>query len=151
MQKLGHLWENTLKNKTERVKEMNEIIEKARELGQMIADSDEIKALKGAEELQLSDPAAQELMMEYAKVREAAAQKAQDPNITKEDFEGIQKEMEEAFNKLMTNDNIKRYVEANNAFKLLIDQVNAIIGFYVKGEEQQGSCSGNCSSCGGCN
>ena len=62
-----------------------------------------------------------------------------------------QKDMEEAFRKLMTNENIKRYVDANNAFKTLIDQVNAIIAFYVKGEEQQGGCSGNCSSCGGCN
>ena len=129
---------------------MNEIIEKARELGQMIAESDEIKALRGAEELQLADPEAQELMMEYANVREAAAAKAQDPNMTKEGFEEIQKEMELAFHKLMTNGNIKRYIEANNAFKALIDQVNAIIAFYVKGEEQQGSCSGNCSSCGGC-
>jgi len=130
---------------------MNEIIEKARELGQMLADSDEIKALKGAEELQLADPKAQELMMEYANVREAAATKAQDPEMTKEGFEEIQKEMELAFQKLMTNDNIKRYIEANNAFKTLIDQVNAIIAYYVKGEEQQGGCSGNCSSCGGCN
>ena len=129
---------------------MNDIIEKARELGQMIADSDEIKALKGAEELQLADPAAQEDMMEYANVREKAAAKAQDPNMTKEGFEEIQKDMEEAFRKLMTHENIKRYVDANNAFKTLIDQVNAIIAFYVKGEEQQGGCSGNCSSCGGC-
>ncbi len=129
---------------------MNDIIEKARELGQMIADSDEIKALKGAEELQLADPAAQELMMEYANAREQAAKKAQDPNTTKESFEQIQNDMEKAFQKLMTNDNIKRYVEANNAFKMLIDQVNAIIAYYVKGEEQQGGCSGNCTSCQGC-
>lgn len=130
---------------------MNEIIEKARELGKMLADSDEFKALKGAEELQLSDPKATELMMEYAKAREEAAQKAQDPNMTKEGFEEIQKEMEMAFQKLMTNENIKRYIEANRTFKTLIDQVNAIISYYVKGEESQGSCSGNCSSCGGCN
>ena len=77
MQKPGHLWGNMWKNKTERVNKMNDIIEKARELGQMIAESDEIKALRGAEELQLSDPAAQELMMEYANTREAAAAKAQ--------------------------------------------------------------------------
>jgi len=130
---------------------MNDIIEKARELGQMLAESDELKALKGAEELQLADPKAQELMMEYANAREAAAQKAQNADITKEDFEQIQKEMEAAFSKLMTNENIKRYIEANNTFKNLINQVNAIIAYYVKGEEQQGSCTGNCSTCGGCN
>ncbi len=130
---------------------MNPIIEKARELGMMLAESDEMKALKGAEELQLADPDAQVLMMEYANKRDEIAKKAQKPDITKEEFEQIQGEMEEAFAHLMTNDNIKRYIEANKEFKLLIDQVNSIIAFFVKGEEQGGSCSGNCSSCGGCN
>lgn len=130
---------------------MNPIIEKARELGMMLAESDEMKALKGAEEMQLADPDAQVLMMEYANKRDEIAKKAQKPDITKEEFEAIQGEMEAAFAHLMTNDNIKRYIEANREFKSLIDQVNSIIAFFVKGEEQGGSCSGNCSSCGGCN
>ncbi len=129
---------------------MNPIIEKARELGMMLAESDEMKALKGAEELQLADENATKLMMDYANTRDRLAAKATSPDITKEEFEAIQKEMEEAFSLLMTNENIKRYIEANKAFKLLIDQVNSIIAFFVKGEEQGGSCSGNCSSCSSC-
>lgn len=129
---------------------MNDIIEKARELGKMIAESDEMKALKGAEEMQLADPDAQVLMMEYANTRERLSERATSGDVSKEEFEKIQTEMEQAFQKLMTNDNIKRYIEANKSFKTLIDQVNAIIAYFVKGEEQQGSCSGNCSSCGGC-
>ena len=129
---------------------MNEIIEKARELGQMLAECDEYKALKGAEDLQLADPAAQELMMEYATVREKLGQRASKEGATKEELESVQKEAQEAFEKLMTNANIKRYVEASQTFKTLIDQVNAIIAYFVKGEEQSGGCSGNCSSCGGC-
>lgn len=130
---------------------MSDITNKARELGMMIAESDEMKALKGAEELQLADKEAQQLMMEYANTRDRLAARASDPGVTKEDFEAIQKEMNEAFQKLMTNENIKRYMEANNNFKALIDHVNSIIAYFVKGEEQQGSCSGNCASCGGCN
>ena len=129
---------------------MNEIIEKARELGQMLSECDEFKALKGAEEMQLADTDAQALMMEYANTRDALSKRAAAENVTKEDFESIQKEAEEAFNKLLTNANIKRYIDASSAFKTLVDQVNAIIAYYVKGEEQGGSCSGNCSSCGGC-
>ncbi len=129
---------------------MNDIIEKARELGMMLADSDEMKALKGAEEMQLADKDAQVLMMEYASTRERLSQRAASADVTREEFEKIQTEMEQAFQKLMTNENIKRYIEANKAFKTLIDQVNSIIAYFVKGEEQAGSCSGNCSSCGGC-
>ncbi len=132
------------------VNKMNAIIEKARELGMMLAESDEMKALKGAEELQLADKDAQVLMMEYANTREKLSQRATSGDVTKEELENIQTEMEEAFRKLMTNENIKRYIEANRDFKTLIDQVNSIIAYFVKGEEQQGSCSGNCSSCGGC-
>ena len=68
---------------------MNPIIEKARELGMMLAESDEMKALKGGEELQLADPDAQVLMMEYANKRDEIAKKAQKPDITKEEFERI--------------------------------------------------------------
>ena len=130
---------------------MNKIIEKARELGMMIAESDELKALKGAEEMQLQDPEATELMMEYSVTREKLSKEASKPDLTKEEFEKIQTEMEEAFKKLMTNENIKRYIDANTKFKTLIDQVNSIIAYFVKGEENAGSCSGNCQSCGGCN
>ncbi len=129
---------------------MNEIIEKARELGKMLSESDEFKALKGAEDMQLSDPEAQQLMMEYSVTREQLTKRAAAENVTKEEMENIQKEAQSAFEKLLTNANIKRYLDANQSFKTLIDQVNAIIAFYVKGEEQSGSCSGNCSSCGGC-
>lgn len=129
---------------------MNEIIEKARELGQMLSESDEFKALKGAEEMQLADPDAQELMMEYATVRERLGNRASAEGVSKEDLEDIQREAQQAFEKLMTNANIKRYIDASQSFKTLVDQVNAIIAFYVKGEEQSGGCSGNCSSCGGC-
>ena len=130
---------------------MNDIIEKARELGMMLAESDEMKALKGAEEMQLADPEAQVLMMEYANTRDRLSQKVASGEVDKDGMEAVQTEMEQAFQKLMTNENIKRYIEANKAFRTLIDQVNSIIGFFVKGEEQSGSCSGNCSSCGGCN
>lgn len=130
---------------------MNKIIEKARELGMMIAESDELKALKGAEEMQLQDPEATELMMEYSVTREKLSKEASKSDLTKEEFEKIQTEMEEAFKKLMTNENIKRYIDANTKFKTLIDQVNSIIAYFVKGEESGGSCSGNCQSCGGCN
>lgn len=129
---------------------MNEIIEKARELGQMLSESDEFKVLKGAEEMQLADPDAQELMMEYATVRERLGNRASAEGVSKEDLEDIQREAQQAFEKLMTNANIKRYIDASQSFKTLVDQVNAIIAFYVKGEEQSGGCSGNCSSCGGC-
>ena len=53
------------------------------------------------------------------------------------------------FEKLCQNENIKAYLDANSAFSNMINQVNSIIGYFVKGGDE-GGCSGNCSSCGGC-
>ena len=128
---------------------MNEILQKAKELGIMIAESGEFEMLKIAEERQLADPEAQKLMMEYATKRDELANKAQSPDISKEEFEEIRNQMQVEFEKMCVNENVKAYLEASNTFSNLINQVNSIIGYFVKGGEESG-CAGNCSSCKGC-
>ena len=123
---------------------MSDIMEKAKELGMLIAESDELKNFKAAEDAQMADAAAQELMMAYYKKREELAKKA-----TKEDFEGIQDAMQMEFNKLCENENIKNYLEAQAAFSNMMQQVNSIISYFVAGKEE-GGCTGSCSTCGGC-
>ena len=66
---------------------MEEILQKAKELGIMIAESGEFEMLKIAEERQLADPEAQKLMMEYANKRDELNRKASSPDISKEEFE----------------------------------------------------------------
>ncbi len=128
---------------------MQEILEKAKELGMMIAESGEFEKLKIAEERQLADPEAQKLMMEYANARDELTKKASSPDITKEEFESIRKDMQAEFEKICANENIKAYLDANEAFSNMINQVNSIIGYFVKGGDA-GGCSGNCSGCSGC-
>ena len=128
---------------------MKEILQKAKELGMMIAESGEFEKLKIAEERQLADPEAQKLMMDYANARDELTKKASSPDITKEEFESIRKDMQAEFEKICSNENIKAYLDANEAFSNMINQVNSIIGYFVKGGDA-GSCSGNCSGCSGC-
>ncbi len=128
---------------------MEEILQKAKELGIMIAESGEFEMLKIAEERQLADTEAQKLMMEYAEKRDELSKKASAPDTTKEEFEGIKEQMQKEFEKMCQNENVKAYLDASSAFSNLINQVNSIIGYFVKGGEESG-CSGNCSSCGGC-
>jgi len=128
---------------------MNDILQKAKELGMMIAESGELEKLKIAEERQLADPEAQKLMMEYAQKRDELAAKAQNPDISKEEFEEIKSKMQEEFEKMCVNENVKAYLDASNEFSNLINQVNSIIGYFVKGGDA-GGCSGNCSGCSGC-
>lgn len=128
---------------------MEKILEKAKELGQMIAKSEQFEAIKIAEENQAADPEAEKLMAQFTKKQQELSEKMAKPDITKEEFEAIKKEAQEEFEKICENKNINAYLEANRAFSNLINQVNTIIGYFVKGGDA-GGCSGSCSTCGGC-
>ncbi len=127
----------------------NEILEKAKELGMMIAESDEFLAAKEAEQKQLDDPEAQKLMAEYAMRREELSQKAANPDLTKEEYEKVMLDAQAEFARLCINDNIKNYLDKNKEFSDLIEKVNAIIIHFVQGDDA-GGCSGSCAGCSGC-
>ena len=128
---------------------MADIFEKAKELGIMIAESEEFKTFKATEDAQLEDKEAVELMMEYHTTRETLNSKAVNPEITKEEFESLKTEAQAAFDKIMANENIAAYVKAQQNFANMMEQINGILSYYVTGKDNEGGCSGSCSSCGG--
>lgn len=128
---------------------MADIFEKAKELGIMIVESEEYKTLKATEEAQLDDKEAVELMMEYHTTRQTLNEKAVNPEITKEDFEALKVAAQAAFDKIMKNDKIAAYVAAQQGFSNMMDQINNILSYYVSGKDNEGGCTGSCSSCGG--
>lgn len=127
----------------------NTILEKAKELGMMIAESEEFKQAKEAEQKQLEDPEAQKLMAEYIKRREELSMRATNPDLTKEEYEKIMLDAQAEFARLCINENIKNYLDKNKEFSDLVEKVNAIIVHFVKGDDA-GGCSGSCSGCSGC-
>ncbi len=128
----------------------DEILTKARELGMMIAECEEFKKSKEAEDTYLADEAAQKMMSEYNAKCAQLSEKASKPDLTKEEYDKLQMDAQAEFIKLCTNDKINTYLEANREFSSLINQVNGIIVHFVKGDDAQGGCSGSCSSCRGC-
>ena len=99
---------------------MNEIIEKTRELGELIQNSEEMKNAKNAEILQENDDEAQALLKEFNLQRMNLARDMQNNKISRE--EAIQK---------------------NN-----VNQVNQMLNFYITGQDP--NCTHDCSTCGGC-
>ena len=128
---------------------MAEIFEKARELGEAIIESEEYKELKKAELEQENDEEAMALLKEYSELRTALAQEIQKGDVTEEEMASIRERLEEAYEKVTTNDHITAYINAQRTFQAIIDQMNNIISFHITGK-MPGGCSGNCSSCGGC-
>lgn len=122
------------------------LIEKAHELGELIKDSEQMKALKTAEEAQANDEAAQKLVEEFNLKRMNLARDMQEGKISQED---AIKKNNDAFSEMVEKSEvIKNYVEAKKEFDKMINGVNSVINLYIMGE--QGGCTHDCHTCGGC-
>lgn len=126
---------------------MNDVIEKTRELGEMLRECEEMKAYKAAEDAQKVDEFSQECMREFNVNRLQLAREMQSGKLPRE--EAVKKNNEAYEAMIAKAPLIKEYVEKKAAFDQLVQQVNQIINFYITG--QTGGCSGSCSSCSGCN
>jgi len=125
------------------------VFEKAHELGTMIAESDTFKRLNDAREAQSKDGEASLVLMNYNRKREQLIKEAAEPDISNERMQEIRNEMEREVEKLNNNKSIAEFMEAMQEFNDMMEQVNAIVGSYINPAEE-GGCSGNCGSCGGC-
>lgn len=122
------------------------IFEKTRELGEMIQNSEEMKAYKEAEANQNADEATQEHMKEFNMNRLNLARDMQNGKISREDaIEKNNKAFEELCEKAPL---VREYVDAKQKFDAVVNQINSIINFYITG--QIGDCTHDCSTCGGC-
>ena len=104
-----------------------DIFEKTRELGEMIQNSEEMKAAKAAEAAQAADETAQTLMQEFNLKRINLARDMQNGKITRED---AIKQNNEAFEELCANnESIKNFVDAKAKLDAVVNQVNQILNF----------------------
>ncbi|MBQ3037732.1 MAG: YlbF family regulator [Clostridia bacterium] len=122
------------------------ILEKAHELGELIKNSPEMKAMDEADEAQKNDKEAQELLQEFNLKRMNIARDMQAGKI--QQAEAIVKN-NEAFSELINkNKKIADYVEAKKAFDEMVTKINQVLNFYITGQDP--NCTHDCSTCGGC-
>ncbi len=129
----------------------NTIIEKAQELGTLIAESEEKAKATAAADKMNNDEEAVMLLQKYNENRKAALEKMRGKNPSKEELEEFKTYIQSEFEKIAKNSLISEYIEANKNFDTLVQQVNAVLSYFITGQENEsGSCSGSCSTCGGC-
>lgn len=126
------------------------VIELAKQLGEALSGSEEFIRYRAADEAYHSDDEALRLTEEYGKKSEELAKELSKDGITPSEMIKIRQKMSAEYGALCLNPVIKEFVTSKQAAENLLSEVNSIIHFYVTGEEEQGGCSGNCSSCGGC-
>lgn len=126
---------------------MTEIIEKTRELGELIKNSEEMKRVKEAEAKQAEDENAKTLMIEFNMNRMNLGRDLQNGKITEEEAIKLNNE---AFEKMVAqSDTIREYVEAKKELDRVVTEINGVLNYYITGQAP-GGCTHNCSTCGGC-
>ena len=129
----------------------NEIIEKAQELGQMIAESEERARVDETGMKMNADEEAVELLRVYNENRKNATDKLRGTNPSKEELEEFKAYVDAEFKKIVDNKLISDYIEASRDFDNMVNQVNAVLSYFITGQESsEGGCSGNCSGCSSC-
>ena len=130
---------------------MDKIIEKATALGEVIRDSEAMKNYTLKEIAYESSEQAQILTAEYSELRASLAEEAKREDITPMEMIEIRKKMAAKYEEVSKCPEIAEYMAAKQQVEEILAKVDAIIKYFVTGEkEQEGSCSGNCGSCGGC-
>lgn len=125
-----------------------QIFEKAKELSDLIAFSDEKKNAQEASRMLMEDKEATELINGYNEKREAKLAEYKDKQPTPDEVEKINEYLQTEFNKIMENAVIREYVKASRLFEMMLTQMDNIIKQGVSVDE--GGCSGSCSTCSGC-
>lgn len=128
---------------------ITEIIEKTKELGQLLKDSDQVIALSKAKADYDQNAEIQELMAQFNMHKMSIAALSKQENPDEERIADHEDKLRQVYDKIMESDVMSEYQLKSQAVEALVVQVNNIINFYISGEEPQ-SCSGSCSTCGGC-
>lgn len=133
-----------------------DIITKARELGKALQQEEAYIKLQEAQKKADEDTELQSLIGEFNLKRIAINNEASKNDRDQDKLTQLNTEMREVYSKIMSNENMVTYNEAKEAFDPIATRVLAIIQQSAEGADPetadytQSSCSGSCSTCGGC-
>lgn len=133
-----------------------DIIEKARELGKLIQQEESYIALQKAQADADADMDLQNLIGDFNMKRMSINNEASKKDKDSDKLALLNSQMREDYSKIMSNKNMIAYNEARDAFDMVANRVLAIVQQSAEGADPEtadystSSCSGSCSTCGGC-
>ncbi len=132
-----------------------DIIQMAREIGKAIQQEDAYLKLRIAQQNSDNDKELQNLIGEFNLKRIAINNEAQKSDRDDDKLQQLNKEMRSVYANIMKNENMTAYNEAKQQLDSVLQRVLAIISQSADGEDPETtdyspSCTGSCSTCGGC-
>jgi cell fate (sporulation/competence/biofilm development) regulator YlbF (YheA/YmcA/DUF963 family) len=132
-----------------------DIIEMTRELGKLIQQEPSYIKLKAAEKDADNDETLQSLIQEFNLKRLSINNETQKAEKDNEKLAQLNDEMQRVYADIMSNKNMIDYNNAKQEFDQISARVMTILQNSINGEDPEttdytASCSGSCSTCGGC-
>lgn len=132
-----------------------DIIEKTRELGKLLQQEESYIKMREAESKADADTKLQELIKEFNLKRLSINIETQKVEKDGEKIAELNKEMQKVYADIMSNENMKDYNNAKQDFDQVSGRVMTILQNCIAGEDPDttdytSSCTGSCSTCGGC-
>ena len=133
------------------------VIEMARELGKKIQQEESYIALTNAQRAVEEDEELQEKIAEFNMKRYELTQEITKPERDDKKIEELDKVVRELYDVATNHEKMVAYNNAQDEFNEMFEYVLHIIQMSATGDDpdtierpEQGGCSGDCSSCGGC-
>ena len=134
---------------------MADVIALARQLGHAIQEQEEYKTIMSAKDAADNDEALQALITEFNVKRVAINAEACKTDRDDETLKKLNEEMRTAYSDIMSNEHMKAYNDAKQAFDKVLQRVLAIVQQSADGQDPDTTdfsedCTHDCSTCGGC-
>ena len=110
-----------------------------------------LAATKAADE----DETLQQLISEFNLKRMAINNEEGKEDVDAEKIRQLNQELRAAYAAVMANEKMMAYNDAKGDLDVLVNKIHLAINLAIQGQDpnlaaQESSCSGNCSTCGGC-
>ncbi len=128
---------------------MTEIIEKTKELGALLQQSEQVRKYTAAKADFDSDEKIQKLVREYNLHRMTMMSLTQAETQDPERIREAEERVGALYAEIMKNEKMQVMQEREKAVEELMNQINGVISYYITGEAPSG-CTHDCSTCGGC-
>ena len=132
------------------------IIEMAREMGKLIQESEEYKALADARTASDNDETLQEQIQHFNLIRMKMDIESSKPEPDEEKLKNLNEELMTVYTEVMGSEKMVAFNVAKEAIDSLMNNVTTLLSAVVNGADpatfdpEQAGCSGSCSTCGGC-
>lgn len=132
-----------------------DLIKQAREMGKMLQASEEYKRLEAAKAANDKDSDLQDKIGKFNLTRMELNNQLAKAEKDEEKLETLNTELRALYQQVMGNTHMTEYEEAKNAVDMIMNQINAVLAMSANGEDPETcdpapSCTGSCSTCGGC-